>query len=128
MLVAVSEFADSSVRVCEQENQSSEIAAYPSAGCSTVAVSWTKKVLTHHLAFTFYLQIATLLESRRGDSNPWPAHYECAVRRFWTLHRLANPALTTGFLFPALPTIAGYCVRVRVKWDQQSVDDVPLVP
>jgi hypothetical protein len=31
------------------------------------------------------------------------------------LHRLANPAETTGFLFPVLPTIAGLCVRVRVK-------------
>jgi hypothetical protein len=28
---------------------------------------------------------------------------------------LANTAQSTGFLFPALPAIAGHCVRVRVK-------------
>ena len=31
------------------------------------------------------------------------------------LHELANPAQITDLLFLALPTIAGYCVRVRGK-------------
>src|SRR5918994_2358316 len=31
------------------------------------------------------------------------------------LHGFAYPTFLSGFLFPALPTIAGYCVRVRVK-------------
>jgi hypothetical protein len=31
------------------------------------------------------------------------------------LHGCANSAQTTGFLFPVLPTLAGYCMRVRVK-------------
>jgi hypothetical protein len=41
--------------------------------------------------------------------------YECAVSGCCALHRLANTALLSGFLFPALLTIAGCCVRVRVK-------------
>jgi hypothetical protein len=32
--------------------------------------------LTHHFASTFYLQIPTKVESRRADSNRFPAHYE----------------------------------------------------
>ena len=44
------------VGVCEQEHQGSEIdAAYPSAGCSTVAVSWTRRSSE---ALAFSLQIA----------------------------------------------------------------------
>jgi hypothetical protein len=44
MLVSAKLRAYSSARVCDQENQGSEIGtAYPSAGCSTVAVSWVKK-------------------------------------------------------------------------------------
>src|SRR5215211_9355306 len=31
-------------------------------------------------------------ESRRADSNRWPAHYECAVSRCRGLQRFANPA------------------------------------
>jgi hypothetical protein len=31
------------------------------------------------------------------------------------LHGFANSAFLSDFLFPVLPTVAGYCVRVRVK-------------
>jgi hypothetical protein len=37
------------------------------------------------------------------------------------LQRCANPAGLKGFLFPVLPTIAGYCVRVRVKLGSSMV-------
>ena len=49
------------------------------------------------------------------DSNRCPAHYECAVMRCRNVQGIANPAILSGFSFPRLPTIAGYCVRVRVK-------------
>ncbi len=55
------------------------------------------------------------LESRRADSNRWPAHYECALRGCWVLLGFADSVFLRDFLFPVLPTIAGYCVRVRVK-------------
>src|SRR5215216_4952590 len=58
---------------------------------------------------------AKSIEGRRADSKRFPAHYECAVSGCRGLHGLAIPAYVKGFLFPALPTIAGYCVRVRVK-------------
>jgi hypothetical protein len=61
---------DSSLGVCEQENQGREIgAAYPSVGCSTVAVSWTRSSFD---ALTFFLQICTNGESRRATSNRLP--------------------------------------------------------
>jgi hypothetical protein len=50
-----------------------------------------------------------------------PAHYECAVRRCWALHRIANHAYVSGSLSSLLPTIAGYCVRVRVKLGSSGV-------
>ena len=31
-------------------------------------------------------------ESRRADSNRFPAHYECAVSGCWALQGFANPA------------------------------------
>ena len=54
-------------------------------------------------------------ESRRADSNRFPAHYECAVSGCPALLGFAYPAWAMGIPFPALPTIAGHCVRVRVK-------------
>jgi hypothetical protein len=51
-----------------------------------------------------------------------PAHYECAVRCCWVLLGFADSVFLRGFLFPVLPTIAGHCVRVRVKRGQECVD------
>ena len=56
--------------------------------------------------------------------------YECAVSGCWALQGFANPAYLEGFPFPALPTVAGYCVRVRVKLGsmcQESVDKTSSV-
>jgi hypothetical protein len=38
------------------------------------------------------------------------------------LQVFANSVFLRGFLFPVLPTIAGYCVRVRVKLGSSTLD------
>ena len=39
------------------------------------------------------------IKSRRGNSNPWPAHYECAVSGCWALQRLVDTAYYRGVYF-----------------------------
>jgi hypothetical protein len=55
---------------------------------------------------------------RRADERT-PTAYPCSLRVCgqWLLGiaGCANPADLKDLLFPRLPTIAGYCVRVRVK-------------
>ncbi len=75
--------------------------------------------LPYLISFMFYLQIATLLESRRGDSNPWPAHYECAVSGCWALQGFANPAYLKPFSFLCL---ALCCTVLRSRWSQSDVN------
>jgi hypothetical protein len=69
-----------------------------------------------------YLMLLTFYEICRKNEEPtsglepltYPL-YECAVMGCWGLQRLAKPAYIKGYLFSVLPSIAGYCVRVRVR-------------
>jgi hypothetical protein len=51
------------------------------------------------------------------------------VRGQWLLvvARACEPRIGNGFSFPVLPTIAGHCIQVRVKWGQQCVDSASPV-
>src|SRR5215203_3671066 len=61
------------------------------------------------------------VKSRGADSNLRLANYECAVWGCWALLGFAKPACLKGFQFCRLPTIAEYCVRVRVKLGSSGV-------
>jgi hypothetical protein len=61
------------------------------------------------------------VKSRGADSNLRLANYECAVWGCWALLGFAKPACLKGFQFCRLPTIAEYCVRVRVKLESSGV-------
>jgi hypothetical protein len=64
---------------------------------------------------TFYLQITT---KKRAEERTRTAHLSTLrVRGQWLLSvaRLCKSRIDKGFTFTALPTIAGYCVRVRVN-------------
>jgi hypothetical protein len=83
--------------------------------------------------FTFTLQIATKRGADERTRTAYPcSSYECAVIGCWTLQEFADSVFLRGFLFPGLPIIARYCVRVRVitrvKWCRKSMDCAPPVP
>jgi hypothetical protein len=70
----------------------------------------------------FYLQIAIKWRAdERTRTADLESLSECAVSSCWALHRIANHAYVSGSLFSLLPTIAGYCVRVRVKLGSSGV-------
>ena len=68
-----------------------------------------------------FLQIARKEEPTSGLEPLTPAHYERSVKGCWALHTLANPVFLRGFLCPALPTVAWYCVRVMVKLGSRGI-------
>jgi len=43
------------------------------------------------------------------------SHYECAGRRCWGVHSLANAAFLGGFLFCDLLSVAPYCARGGIR-------------
>src|SRR5918994_5273217 len=55
------------------------------------------------------------LESRRADSNRFPAYYECAVRGCCVLQRFANSAYLGDFLYPGLARVASYCAPGGIR-------------
>ncbi len=70
------------------------------------------------VAFSISLLSPENRDTKRADERTRTAdltHYECTVDGCRALHRLASPTQVSGFLFPALPTIAGHRIRVGVK-------------
>ena len=71
--------------------------------------------------FRIFRLSKAITESRRVDSNRFPAHYEGAVCGCCELQRFANLPHLRRFLCSVLPTIAGQCIRVRVKLGSSGV-------
>jgi hypothetical protein len=70
-------------RDIEAAGEDSEIGtAQPGSGCSTVAVSWAKRrLLAHHFAFTFYLQIRAF-GVEPGGIEPPPSAVQRRLDKF----------------------------------------------
>jgi hypothetical protein len=64
---------------------------------------------------TLFIGFAGKIESRRADSNRFPAHYEFAVTCCWTLQGFANPAYPKGFSFSTLLRVAPYCAPGGIR-------------
>jgi hypothetical protein len=93
---------------------------------ATLVYHWCTRAPTQRRGFplscTFGLFMGNI-ESRRADSRTadLSSSYECAVIGCWALHGLSNPAQIKGYVFLVMPSIAGYCVRARVKLGSSGV-------
>jgi hypothetical protein len=85
--------------------------------CPTAA----KASIRHSGAFTF---LRVLQANKRADERTRTA-YPCSLRviiqALQGFARGCKSPCLRGFLFPGLPTIAGYCMRVRVKLGSSGV-------
>jgi hypothetical protein len=82
-----------------------------------------KMVLTYQPAFTFYLQIATLLESRRADSNRLPLlQLRVIIHALQGFAHSCNSRISKGFSFLWL---ALCCTVLRSLWYQGGIKGLP---
>ncbi len=69
-----------------------------------------------------YLQICTKNREPTSGLEPLTCSLRVCGRWLLSVARVCISAFLSGFLFPRLPTIAGYCVRVRVKLGSSILD------
>src|SRR3712207_5675274 len=74
---------------------------------------------------TFFLQIATKWRADERTRTAYPCSLRVRGRAFLSVARAGKSRIGIGFpvlyIAPVLPTIAGYCVRVRVKLGLRGV-------
>ncbi len=106
------------VKVCEQEHQGSEIdAAYPSVGCSTVAVSWAGRdpnlsLFRHVLPANRYITT----EPTRGLKNRLPLLQLRVIGQVLLgFAGACKSRIFKGFFCAALLRVAPYCARGGVR-------------
>ncbi len=108
------------VGVCEQEHQGSEIgAAYPSAGCSTVAVSWAKRDPDSPLCLhVFPTNHDKSREPTRG-LEPLACSLRVIIHTLQGFARACKSPISRPVSFPFL---AQYCTVLHSRWCQSGVN------
>ncbi len=82
-----------------------------------------------HRRLSVFVGFAGKKESRRGDSNPWPAPAtsdNSGVAGACT--DLQMPHTKADFLSPVCPVLQRIAFSVVSEWCQKSVDQVSLIP
>ena len=66
-----------------------------------------------------------LVESRRGNSNPWPAHYELGRVRCWSFLIGQKPSIYARSFDNLFPVVGRRFTRVVVKLSSRVLPQPP---